>query len=73
MKFEYKVLNISDFIKIDDSSHELRIEEGNKINQDKEHSDITQNKLNELGQNGWELISITSQRLFFKRSKQDSV
>lgn len=68
MKFEYKVLNISDFIKIDDSSHELRIEEGNKINQDKEHSDITQNKLNELGQNGWELISITSQRLFFKRS-----
>lgn len=73
MKFEYKVLNISDFIKIDDSSHELRIEEGNKINQDKEHSDITQNKLNELGQNGWELISITSQRLFFKRSNQDSV
>jgi|TARA_B110000263_G_scaffold54468_1_gene45920 hypothetical protein len=73
LKFEYKVLNISDFIKIDDSSHELRIEEGNKINQDKEHSDITQNKLNELGQNGWELISITSQRLFFKRSNQDSV
>ncbi len=73
MKFEYKVLNISDFIKTDDSSHELRIEEGNKINQDKEHSDITQNKLNELGQNGWELISITSQRLFFKRSNQDSV
>lgn len=73
MKFEYKVLNISDFIKIDDSSHELRIEEGNKINQDKEHSDITQNKLNELGQNGWELISITNQRLFFKRSNQDSV
>ena len=73
MKFEYKVLNISDFIKTDDSSHELRIEEGNKINQDKEHSDITQNKLNELGQNGWELISITSQRLFFKRSNQNSV
>ena len=73
MKFEYKVLNISDFIKTDDSSHELRIEEGNKINQDKEHSDITQNKLNELGQNGWELISITNQRLFFKRSNQDSV
>jgi hypothetical protein len=73
LKFEYKVLNISDFIKTDDSSHELRIEEGNKINQDKEHSDITQNKLNELGQNGWELISITSQRLFFKRSNQDSV
>lgn len=73
MKFEYKVLNISDFIKTDDSSHELRIEEGNKTNQDKEHSDITQNKLNELGQNGWELISITSQRLFFKRSNQDSV
>ena len=73
MKFEYKVLNISDFIKTDDSSHELRIEEGNKINQDKEHSDITQNKLNELGQNGWEQISITNQRLFFKRSNQDSV
>ena len=73
MKFEYKVLNISDFIKTDDSSHELRIEEGNKINQDKEHSDITQNKLNELGQNGWELISITNQRLFFKRLNQDSV
>lgn len=73
MKFEYKVLNISDFIKTDDSSHELRIEEGNKINQDKEHSDITQNKLNELGQNGWELISITNQRLFFKRSNQNSV
>jgi hypothetical protein len=73
LKFEYKVLNISDFIKIDDSSHELRIEEGNKINQDKEHSDITQNKLNELGQNGWELISITNQRLFFKRSNQNSV
>jgi hypothetical protein len=73
LKFEYKVLNISDFIKTDDSSHELRIEEGNKINQDKEHSDITQNKLNELGQNGWELISITNQRLFFKRSNQNSV
>ena len=73
MKFEYKVLNISDFIKTDDSSHELRIEEGNKINQDKEHSDITQNKLNELGQNGWELISITNQRIFFKRSNQNSV
>jgi hypothetical protein len=73
LKFEYKVLNISDFIKTDDSSHELRIEEGNKINQDKEHSNITQNKLNELGQNGWELISITNQRLFFKRSNQDSV
>jgi len=73
LKFEYKVLNISDFIKTDDSSHELRIEEGNKINQDKEHSDITQNKLNELGQNGWELISITNQRIFFKRSNQNSV
>lgn len=68
MKFEYKVLNISDFIQLDESSHELRIEEGAQQNQVKEHSDITQTKLNELGQDGWELISITDQRLFFKKA-----
>ena len=67
MKFQYKVLNISDFIQLDQSSHELRIEEGAQQNQVKEHSDITQTKLNELGQDGWELISITDQRLFFKK------
>ena len=68
MKFQYKVLNISDFIQLDESSHELRIEEGAQQNQVKEHSDITQTKLNELGQDGWELISITDQRLFFKKA-----
>ncbi|MDC0897387.1 hypothetical protein OAS31_01480 [Desulfobacterota bacterium] len=68
MKFQYKVLNISDFIQLDQSSHELRIEEGAQQNQVKEHSDITQTKLNELGQDGWELISITDQRLFFKKA-----
>tara|TARA_B100001142_G_C13964650_1_gene512496 strand:+ start:317 stop:526 length:210 start_codon:yes stop_codon:yes gene_type:complete len=68
LKFQYKVLNISDFIKTDESSHELRIEEGAQQNEVKEHSDITQNKLNELGKEGWELISITNQRLFFKKA-----
>ena len=68
MKFQYKVLNISDFIQLDQSSHELRIEEGAQQNQVKEHSDITQTKLNELDQDGWELISITNQRLFFKKA-----
>tara|TARA_B110000014_G_scaffold205265_1_gene155704 strand:+ start:135 stop:344 length:210 start_codon:yes stop_codon:yes gene_type:complete len=68
LKFQYKVLNISDFIQLDQSSHELRIEEGAQQNQVKEHSDITQTKLNELGQDGWELISITDQRLFFKKA-----
>ena len=68
MKFQYRVLNISDFIKTDTSSHELKIEEGAHKNEVKEHSNITQNKLNELGQEGWELISITNQRLFFKKA-----
>ena len=68
MKFQYRVLNISDFIKTDTSSHELKIEEGAHQNEVKEHSNMTQNKLNELGQEGWELISITNQRLFFKKA-----
>ena len=68
MKFQYKVLNISDFIQLDQSSHELRIEEGAQQNQVKEQFDITQTKLNELGQDGWEIISLTNQRLFFKKA-----
>ncbi|MBT4435640.1 DUF4177 domain-containing protein [bacterium] len=68
LKFEYKIINLADFIKSEDSSHELLIEESAQNGKEKENTKITEAKLNELGKDGWELINVSNSSLFLKRA-----
>ena len=67
-KFEYKTINYSDFIKVENSSHDLNIQESSESKKDAENSKITEVKLNELGKDGWEIVAIVHNKFFLKRA-----
>ena len=67
-KFEYKIINYSDFIKVENSSHDLNIQESSESKKDAENSKITEAKLNELGKDGWEIVAIVHNKFFLKRA-----
>ena len=67
-KFEYKIINYSDFIKVENSSHDLNIQESSESKKDAENSKITEVKLNELGKDGWEIVAIVHTKFFLKRA-----
>tara|TARA_Y100001970_G_C14213113_1_gene848062 strand:- start:524 stop:736 length:213 start_codon:yes stop_codon:yes gene_type:complete len=67
-KFQYKIVNYHDFIKPESSSHELNIEESSESKKEAENSKMIENKLNELGKEGWELVEIINNKFFLKRA-----
>ena len=67
-KFQYKIINCSDFIKVENSSHDLNIQESSESKKDAENSKITEVKLNELGKDGWEIVAIVHNKFFLKRA-----
>ena len=68
MNFEYKIIDYNDFISNEDSSHNLNIEESFELKKDKENTQLTEKRLNKLGKEGWELITIVNNKLFLKRA-----
>jgi len=68
VNFEYKIIDYNDFISNEDSSHNLNIEESFELKKDKENTQLTEKRLNKLGKEGWELITIVNNKLFLKRA-----
>ncbi len=67
MSFEYKIINYSDLLSDKNTSHDLNIEESFESEKDKDDIQSTEKKLNELGKEGWELVTIMNNKFFLKR------
>ncbi|HIC76368.1 MAG TPA: hypothetical protein EYO89_00700 [Candidatus Dadabacteria bacterium] len=68
MNFEYKIINYNDFISDDNSSHDLNIGQSFELKKEKEISKLAEKRLDKLGKEGWELITIVNNKLFLKRA-----
>ena len=66
MKFEYKIINLSNINNHD--SHDLNIYENKNKQNSQQLEKSLHDQINSLGKDGWELVSVYNNKCYFKRT-----
>ena len=66
MKFEYKIINLSNINNRD--SHDLDIYENKNKQNSQQLEKGLHEQINSLGKEGWELVSVCNNNCYFKRA-----